>query len=158
RPVSCSTSGLAMRLILVGPPGSGKGTQAELLSQRLGLMHISTGDILREAVRLETPLGQAVGPYMASGQLVPDDLVNEGVAESFRGDDGPARLVMDGYPRTRARAASFEQALRQQFLDLTAVVLLQVDDEQVIERLTGRRTCSQCKKTYHLVYNPPRTP
>jgi adenylate kinase len=147
-----------MRLILVGPPGSGKGTQAELLSQRLGLMHISTGDILREAVRLETPLGQAVGPYMASGQLVPDDLVNEVVAERFRRDDRPDRFVMDGYPRTRAQAASFDQALRQQFLDLTAVVLLQVDDEQVIERLTGRRTCSQCKKTYHLVYNPPRTP
>src|SRR5438094_5354523 len=99
-------SGLAMRLILVGPPGSGKGTQAKLLSQRLNLVHIGTGDILREAVRQDTPLGRQAGPYILSGRLVPDDLVNEVVAERFRRDDRPDCFVMDGYPRTLAQAVS----------------------------------------------------
>jgi adenylate kinase len=95
---------------------------------------------------------------MAGGQLVPDDLVNEVVAERFRREDRPEHFVMDGYPRTRAQAASFDQVLRQQFLDLNAVVLLQVDDEQIIQRLTGRRTCPKCQKTYHIAHNPPRAP
>jgi adenylate kinase len=147
-----------MRLILVGPPGSGKGTQAKLLSSRLGLAHIGTGDILREAVRQNTPLGQIALPYMRSGQLVPDDLVNEIVAEHFRSEDRPERFVLDGYPRTLAQAASFDQVLRQQFLDLTAVLLLIVDDQEILTRMTGRWSCPQCKATYHLAYHPPRSP
>jgi len=109
-----------MRLILIGPPGSGKGTQAKLLSQRQHLVQIGTGDILREAVRLGTPLGLKAGPYIRSGQLVPDDLVNEVVAERFCRDDRPEAFVLDGYPRTVAQAASFDQVLRQQFLQLNA--------------------------------------
>jgi adenylate kinase len=128
-----------MRLILVGPPGSGKGTQAKLLSERQGLVHIGTGDILREAVRLKTPRGLLAEPYVVSGKLVPDDLVNELVADRFRRDDRPERFVMDGYPRTLAQAASFDQVLRQQFLDLSAVVLLAVDDEEIVQRLSGRQ-------------------
>jgi adenylate kinase len=147
-----------MRLILVGPPGSGKGTQAKLLSSRLGLVHIGTGDILREAGRQNTPLGQVALPYMRSGQLVPDDLVNEIVAEHFRRENRPERFVMDGYPRTLAQAISFDQVLRQQFLDLTAVVLFLVDDQEIIARMTGRRSCPNCKATYHLIYNPPQKP
>src|ERR1700693_5229973 len=108
-----------MRLILIGPPGSGKGTQAKLLSTRLGLAQIGTGDILREAVRQNTPLGKKAEPYIQNGQLVPDDLVNEVVTERFRRDDRPDRFVLDGYPRTLAQAASFDTVLRQQFLDLT---------------------------------------
>jgi adenylate kinase len=150
--------GRAMRLILVGPPGSGKGTQAQLLSQRLGLAHISTGDILREAVCRGTPLGQLVGPIMTTGKLVSDDLMNEVVAERFRKDDRPENFVLDGYPRTRAQAASFDQVLRQQFLDLTVVLLLLVDDEEIIRRLAGRRTCPKCKNTYHVMNKPPRKP
>jgi adenylate kinase len=145
-----------MRLILIGPPGSGKGTQAKLLSSRLGLAHIGTGDILREAARQNTPLGQVALPYMRSGQLVPDDLVNEMVAEHFRRDDRPERFVMDGYPRTLAQAASFDQVLRQQFLDLTAVLLVLVDDQEIIARMTDRWSCPQCKATYHLTFHPPR--
>ncbi len=145
-----------MRLILVGPPGSGKGTQAKLLSSRLGLTHVSTGDILREAGRQNTPLGQIALPYMRSGQLVPDDLVNEIIAEYFRREDRPERFVMDGYPRTLAQAASFDQVLRQQFLDLTAVLLFTVDDQEIVARMTGRWSCPQCKATYHVMYNPPR--
>jgi adenylate kinase len=147
-----------MRLILFGPPGTGKGTQAKLLSERLGLVHIGTGDILREAVRLETPLGRMVRPYVDNGQLVPDDLVNELIAERFRRDDRPERFVTDGYPRTLAQAASFEQVLRQQFLNLTAVVLLVTEDEEIVRRLTGRWSCPRCKSTYHLVSRPPKKP
>src|SRR5262245_316010 len=93
-------TGRAMRLILVGPPGTGKGTQAKLLCRRLGLMHIGTGYILREAVRLDTALGRMARPYVDKGLLVPDDLVNDLVADRFRRDDRPDRFVMDGYPRT----------------------------------------------------------
>jgi adenylate kinase len=149
-------NGHAMRLILVGPPGTGKGTQAKLLCERLGLVHLGTGDILREAVRLNTPLGQLVRPYVDGGQLVPDDLVNELIAERFRRDDRPERFVTDGYPRTLAQAAAFDQVLRQQFLDVNAVVLLVTEDEVIVRRLTGRWSCPRCKSTYHLVLKPPK--
>jgi adenylate kinase len=127
-----------MRLILIGPPGSGKGTQARLLSQKFGLSHFSTGDILREAIRFGTAAGQQAEPYLTSGRLVPDDLVNEMVADLFRRDNRPDKFVMDGYPRTLAQAASFDQVLRQQFLDLTGVVLLRVPDTEIIRRLSSR--------------------
>ena len=145
-----------MRLILIGPPGSGKGTQAKLLSQRQGLAQIGTGDILREAVRLNTPLGLKAGPFIRSGKLVPDDLVNEVVAERFRRDDRPEAFVMDGYPRTLAQAASFDQVLRQQFLQLNAVLVFTVNDDEIVRRMTGRWSCPQCKTTYHMVNNPPK--
>ncbi|MCS6852131.1 MAG: adenylate kinase [Gemmataceae bacterium] len=145
-----------MRLILVGPPGSGKGTQATLLCQRLGLVHIGTGDILRDAVRRGTPAGKLAEPFLLSGTLVPDDLVNELVNDRFRRDDRPERFVMDGYPRTLAQAAAFEQTLRQQFLDITAVVVLQVDDDEIVRRLSGRWSCPNCKATYHTQHKPPR--
>jgi adenylate kinase len=147
-----------MRLILLGPPGSGKGTQAKLLCQRLGLAHISTGDILREAVRLKTPAGRLAQPYLDSGQLVPDDFVNEMVAERFRRDDRPEKFVLDGYPRTLAQAASFDQVLLQEFLSLDAVIQLKVDVEEIVRRLSGRWSCPKCKTTYHTVFNPPRVP
>jgi adenylate kinase len=147
-----------MRLILLGPPGSGKGTQAKLLSTRLNLVHIGTGDILREAVRLKTPLGQKVESYLVSGHLVPDDLVNELVAERFRRDDRPERFVLDGYPRTLAQAASFDQVLRQQFLDLSAVAYLSIDDEEIVRRMSGRWSCPNCKSTYHTINHPPKVP
>lgn len=147
-----------MRLILLGPPGSGKGTQANLLRERLGLVHLSTGDILREAVRLDTPAGQKARPFMDSGQLVPDELVNEMVNARFSRNDRPQRFLMDGYPRTLAQAASFDQALRQQSLSVDAVVLLDVPDEEVVHRLSGRWTCPKDGTTYHTTSKPPRTP
>lgn len=147
-----------MRLILLGPPGSGKGTQAKLLCERLGLAQIGTGDILREAVRLGTSPGQQAEPYVRSGKLVPDALVNELVADRFRRDDRPDRFVMDGYPRTLAQAASFDQVLRQQFMDLSAVCLLAVDDDEIVRRLCGRWSCPKmgCLTTYHVTKKPPR--
>jgi adenylate kinase len=147
-----------MRLILIGPPGSGKGTQANLLSQKYELAHIGTGDILREAVRLNTPTGKQAQPYVNSGQLVPDDLVNEMVADRFRRDDRPENFVMDGYPRTLAQAASFDQVLRQQFLDLDCVIVLLVSDEEIVRRLSGRRFCPNCQATFHAHFKPPKVP
>jgi adenylate kinase len=149
-----------MRLIFLGAPGSGKGTQAKLLSTRMGMLHIGTGDILREAVRLGTPAGQRARPYVASGQLVPDDLVNELVADRFRREDRPDCFIMDGYPRTLAQAASFDQVLRQQFLKIDAVIYLEVDDEEIVRRLSGRWSCPKpgCMATYHTQYNPPKKP
>jgi adenylate kinase len=145
-----------MRLILLGPPGSGKGTQAQLLSQRLGMVHIATGDILREAVRRGTPLGNQARPFMEDGQYVPDALVNDIVAERFRRGDRPEHFLMDGYPRTLAQAVSFDQVLREQFRDLDAVLQLQVSEDEIVRRTGGRRYCPKDSTSYHLVSNPPR--
>jgi adenylate kinase len=149
-----------MRLVLLGPPGCGKGTQAKLLCQRKRLEHIGTGDILREAIRQNTPAGQRAKPFVESGKLVPDDLVNDVIAERFNRADRPECFVMDGYPRTLAQASAFDQVLRRYFLDLDAVILLQVSDEEIIDRLGGRWSCPKpgCKATYHTESNPPRVP
>src|SRR5262245_44313217 len=149
-----------MRLILLGPPGSGKGTQAQLLCQRLNLTHISTGDILRDAVSRGTDLGRQAKSYMTAGQLVPDALVNGVVAERFRRPDRPESFVLDGYPRTLAQAESLDAVLKEQGLALTAVVSLVVPDEEIVARLSGRRTCPNptCKATFHVTFKPPRVP
>jgi adenylate kinase len=149
-----------MRLVLIGPPGSGKGTQAKLLSDRLQLAHIGTGDILREAVRLKTPEGILAEPYVKAGKLVPDDVVNELVAARFRRADRPDRFVMDGYPRTLPQAVAFDQVLRQHSLNLDAVLVLMVDDDEIVRRISGRWGCPNpnCKATYHTTTKPPRIP
>ncbi|HZU35844.1 MAG TPA: adenylate kinase [Gemmataceae bacterium] len=149
-----------MRVILVGPPGSGKGTQAKLLSQRFGLAHISTGDVLRESVRLRTPAGLLAEPYLLAGTLVPDDVVNELVADLFRREECPQGFVLDGYPRTLAQAAWFDQVLRQQQLDITGVLLFLLEDEVIVRRLSGRWICPNrtCGATYHTYNRPPRVP
>ncbi len=144
-----------MRLILIGPPGSGKGTQAKLLSQRQSLRHISTGDVLREAIRAQTPAGQRAQPFVVSGKLVPDDLVNEMVADLFQAEH-PDRFIMDGYPRTPAQAQAFDDVLRRHHLPLTGVIWLQVGDEEIVKRLSGRWNCPQCKATFHTSFKPPR--
>ncbi len=145
-----------MRMILLGPPGSGKGTQAKLLSERLGLVHVGTGDILRESIRLGTAHGRQAEPYVISGRLVPDALVNEMVNERFTRADRPQRFVMDGYPRTLAQASAFDEALRRQALDLNSVIFVVVEDEAIVRRLSGRWSCPKCKRTYHMTNNPPR--
>jgi adenylate kinase len=147
-----------MRLILHGPPGGGKGTQAKLLCSRNGLEHISTGDLLRDAIRKGTPNGLRVKPLVEAGKLVPDDLVNALIAERFDRPDRPSGFIMDGYPRTLAQATAFDQVLSKYDLGLTAVVLLAVDEKEILERITGRLTCpnKDCKATYHVRTNPPR--
>lgn len=147
-----------MQLILIGPPGSGKGTQAKLLSKRQNLTHIATGDILREAIRVGSPLGQKAAPFIREGKLVPDDLVNEVIADLFKREDRPDRFVLDGYPRTLAQAVSFDQVLGQQFLKLSNVLHFFVDDNEIVSRMSGRWSCPKCKSTFHLVNNPPKKP
>jgi adenylate kinase len=147
-----------MRLVLVGPPGSGKGTQAKRLVERLGLTYVGTGEILREAVRQNTPVGRVADPLLKQGLLVPDPVVNDVVAELFRGPHRPDRFVMDGYPRTLAQAVAFDALLRQQFLKLDAVVNLAIDDEEVVRRISGRRCCPNpaCGVCYHILANTPK--
>ncbi len=153
-----SLRGPLMRLILLGPPGCGKGTQAKLLSRRLDLEHIGTGDLLRAAIRNTTPVGARARPFVDTGNLVPDDLVNELVAERFQRTDRPSRFVMDGYPRTLAQAHAFEQVLAQWKLPVESVILMNVSDAEITRRVTGRWSCPtpNCKATYHVENNPPR--
>ena len=147
-----------MRLIFIGPPGSGKGTQSKLLSQRLGLAYIGTGDMLREAVRQGTPAGLLAKTYVTSGQLVPDPIVNDIIAEVFAKPDRPTNFVMDGYPRTASQARAFDAILSQYQLPLDGVVLLVVPDQEVVRRLSGRWTCSNtaCNAMYHVSFKPPK--
>src|SRR5262249_29933735 len=146
-----------MRLVLVGPPGSGKGTQAEKLVERLGLTYIGTGDILRDEIRRGTDLGRRIESLMRQGLLVPDRDVNEVVAELFR-RDRPERFVMDGYPRTLAQANAFDALLAQQFLNLDGVVNLTIPDDEVVKRISGRRCCSKpdCGVCYNVYYKPSK--
>jgi adenylate kinase len=148
-----------MRLILLGPPGCGKGTQAQLLCQRNRLEHVGTGDLLRDAIRKATPAGLRAKPFVETGLLVPDDLVNDLIAERFDRPDRPGRFVMDGYPRTRSQAGAFDKVLNRYGLTLNAAVLIQVDDEEIVRRLAGRWSCPKggCKATYHTESNPPKT-
>jgi adenylate kinase len=147
-----------MRLVLVGPPGSGKGTQAERLVDRLGLTEIGTGDILRDAIRRRTAVGVQVEGIIKQGLLVPDPIVNDVVADLFRRPDRPEKFVMDGYPRTLAQAVAFDALLGQEYLTLDAVVNLTIPDEEVVRRISGRRCCSNpaCGICYHMVARPPK--
>lgn len=127
-----------MRLVLVGPPGSGKGTQAQELVERLGLTYIGTGDILRDAIRRGTAIGKQAAPLISQGRLVPDEVVNQVVADLFRGPNRPEKFVTDGYPRTYAQAIAFDALLRQEYLALTAVINLSIDDDEVVKRMLAR--------------------
>jgi adenylate kinase len=147
-----------MRLILIGPPGSGKGTQAKLLVKQLNLTHISTGDMLRAAVAKGTPTGKVAGPLMEAGQLVPDEVVNLVVADLFSGPDRPVSFVFDGYPRTLPQAESLDAVLNKENHQVNAVVVLELDDEEVVRRITGRRVCPKDQTPYHITSNPPRNP
>lgn len=127
-----------MRVVFVGPPGSGKGTQARLLQERLGMRVIGTGEILREAVRQGTPVGHQVEPFLENGRLVPDHLVNDLVEELFENGSMPTKFVMDGYPRTVAQAEAFDKTLHAAGLDLCKAFVFVIDDDEVIRRLMSR--------------------
>jgi adenylate kinase len=149
-----------MRLVLVGPPGSGKGTQAELLVKQLKLTYVGTGEILRDAIRRGTDMGNQVKPLMDRGLLVPDPIVNDVVAELFRSPARPNCFVMDGYPRTYSQAIAFDALLRQQFLALDAVINLTIADDEVVKRISGRRCCSKpsCGVCFNVNYKLPKLP
>ncbi len=147
-----------MRLIFIGPPGSGKGTQAKLLGKRQGLLHFATGDVLRQAIEQDTSEGRLAKPYITAGRLVPDDVVNQIVSARFRGPNKPENFVLDGYPRTLAQAKAFDALLKDVGLDLTSVVFLQVHDDEIVRRLSDRWTCPNpsCQATFQTNSKPPK--
>lgn len=142
-------------LILLGPPGSGKGTQAVLLAERLGIPHISTGDILREQVAAGTELGRRVQAIMSAGQLVPDELVNAIVEERLARPDCAGGCILDGYPRTIGQAERLADVLARRGLR-PVIVNLAVDYNVIVARITARRQCPACGASYNLITNPPR--
>ncbi len=144
-----------MRVVMLGPPGAGKGTQAVQLAGRLGVPHISTGDMFRQATQDQSPLGQQVRSYLEQGLLVPDELVIQVVERRLNEPDCQKGFVLDGFPRTLAQAQALDRFLQQQGQPLDAVVLLEVPDELIVERITGRRLDPQTGQIYHLRYNPP---
>ncbi|MDR1604257.1 MAG: adenylate kinase [Gracilibacteraceae bacterium] len=144
-----------MRIILMGPPGAGKGTQAEQLAARYGIPHISTGDMLRQAVKDATPMGRQAKTYMDSGALVPDDVTIGAVAERLARADCGKGFLLDGFPRTIAQAEALAGILRDLGVALNGVVDIELGSEALIERLTGRRVCRRCAATYHIANRPP---
>jgi len=140
-----------MKLILFGPPGAGKGTQAEILTKKLGVPQISTGDILRNAVKNGTPVGLKAKSYMDAGDLVPDDVIAGVIKERLTGEDCAVGYIFDGIPRTLAQA----EILDEQGVAIDVVLAIEVPDEVIIERLSGRRTCPECPMTYHILSKPP---
>lgn len=144
-----------MRLILLGPPGAGKGTQAARIAEAYAIPHISTGDILRANVRAGTELGAEAKRYMDAGDLVPDELIMRMVGDRLREPDAAAGFLFDGFPRTVPQAEALEHLLVEHEAPLDAVLRLSVPRDEVIARLTGRRTCSRCGRIFHLRYDPP---
>ncbi|MDA8066859.1 MAG: adenylate kinase [Thermaerobacter sp.] len=144
-----------MRVLFLGAPGAGKGTQAALLARRLGVPHLSTGDLFRQAVREGTPLGREAQAYMDRGELVPDAVVVGMVRERLQGETG---FVLDGFPRTLPQARALEEELAVLAAPLDAAVLLEVPEELILRRLTARRLCRSCGAVYHLEFHPPRIP
>lgn len=142
-----------MRLILLGAPGAGKGTQGALLAERHGIQRISTGDLLRDAVRRGTPLGQEAKRYMDAGELVPDDLILRMMKDVMAGaEEG---FILDGFPRTLDQARALEGALAELGLGLDGVVVLEVPDEVLVKRISGRRSCPECNTIYNVFFDAP---
>ncbi len=146
-----------MKIILMGPPGAGKGTQAEVLVQKLNIPHISTGDMFRAAIKNQTPLGVKAKAYMDAGQLVPDEVTIGIVKERLTQDDCQEGFLLDGFPRTVTQADALANILAQLNYQLDGVINIEVDQEKLIARLTGRRVCRQCGATFHVMFNPPET-
>ena len=143
-----------MKIIFIGPPGSGKGTQAKRLASRLAIPHISTGDMLREAVAAGTPVGQKAASIMASGALVPDDVMIEIIDDRLAKPDAEKGFILDGFPRTLVQAEKLDGLVGNGKPSLRVLQLL-VPDEAIVRRISLRRTCAQCGAIYHLENNPP---
>ena len=144
-----------MRLMLIGAPASGKGTQAKLLTERLQISHISTGDMLRDAVADQTDLGQAIEPYLRHGWLVPDHHVIQLVDDRLSEEDATRGFVLDGFPRTLSQAHGLGRTLAAKEIKLDAVILIEVDTATLLERITGRRSDPLTGEIYHIKFDPP---
>lgn len=145
------------RVVLLGPPGAGKGTQAKLLREKYHACHISTGEILRKAVADQSPLGKQASDFINRGALVPDSLMVKLVAERLKEKDCRNGFILDGFPRTIQQAQALEEILDQPGIALTGVLSVQVPHDVIIERLAGRRTCKDCGALYHREFDPPET-
>lgn len=144
------------RVVLLGPPGAGKGTQAKVLQEKLDACQISTGDILRQAVAEQTPLGKQAAQYIDRGALVPDDVIVKLVGERLKEKDCERGFILDGFPRTIPQAESLDGILKQMGLSLNRVLSVQVPRSVIIERLAGRRNCKNCGAMSHVVFSPPK--
>jgi adenylate kinase len=144
-----------MRLVLVGPPGAGKGTQAQFVSAHLAVLQISTGDIFRANVSEGTPLGKQAREFMDAGDLVPDEITVAMVRDRLESDDADHGFLLDGFPRTVPQAVQLDEILRELDTELDVVLELVVDDGEVVRRLSGRRTCRRCGHIWHVDFDPP---
>ena len=144
-----------MIIILLGPPGSGKGTQADKIRDMLKIPHISTGDMLREAIKNNSPIGKEVKQYLDSGKLVPDETIIKLISQRTNQTDCEKGFILDGFPRTINQAKGLDLILNQMKRKIDKVINLAVSEEILVERLSGRRTCSKCGAPYHIKYKPP---
>jgi adenylate kinase len=147
---------MAMHVILLGPPGAGKGTQAQMLSERTGMVHVASGDLFRAALRDGTELGNRAKSYMDKGELVPDEIVIDMILERISQPDCANGVLFDGFPRTAEQARALEAALQQRDTSIDAVLYFNVADETLIKRITGRLTCRDCGAVYNIYFNPPK--
>jgi adenylate kinase len=145
-----------VRLVLLGPPGAGKGTQAKQLEDELKIPQIASGDLLRLAVRNKTPLGVEAKRYMDQGTLVPDDLVVKLIEERLADPDAKKGFILDGFPRTLAQAETLREMLERNHQSIDLVLALVVPDREIVKRISGRRTCKNCGAMYHTIFDPPR--
>lgn len=145
-----------MRLLMAGSPGAGKGTHGRRLSAHLGVPHIATGDLLRDQVARQTPIGQEAKAFMDRGDYVPDSVMIEMIKLRLSEPDAQRGFVLDGFPRTQVQATELDRLLAEMGLSVDAVLVLEVPTEEIVSRLAGRRFCPTCQRAYHMLYDPPK--